>query len=137
MNTSDVFGSAGVMLFDTDVLIWMQRGNSKAVRAIDSADSPKLSVATYMELIEGVRDKAELRDIKRTITQSGLMVLPLSENIGLRATTYLEEFRLAHGLDLVDALVAATAVENDETLCTANVKHFRVIRNLTIKAFRP
>ncbi|MHC5053356.1 MAG: PIN domain-containing protein [Planctomycetota bacterium] len=125
------------MVFDTDVLIWMQRGDPRAIRAIDSADSAKLSAATFMELVEGVRDRAELRTVRQTMAQFDLTVLPLSEDIGRRATMYLEEFRLAHGLDLVDAVVAATAVENAETLCTANVKHYRAIPDLTVKAFRP
>ncbi len=125
------------MLFDADVLIWVSRRNPKAIRAVDSDASPALSVVTYMELIEGVRDKSELQATQEMVAQFGLTVLPLSENIGLRATLYLEEFRFAHELDLADALVAATAVENAEALCTANVKHFRVIPNLTIKAFRP
>ena len=33
--------------------------------------------------------------------------------------------------------VAATAVENAETLCTADVKHLRTIPGLTVKRFRP
>ncbi len=125
------------MLFDTDVLIWMQRGHRKAVRAIDSADSPELSVATYMELLEGARDKAELLAIRRTMTRFGLTVLPLSDTIGHRAAMYMETYRLACGLDLVDALVAATAVESAQTVCTGNVKHFRVIPDLSVKPFRP
>ena len=125
------------MLFDTDVLIWVSRRNSKAIRAVDSAESPKLSVATYMELVEGARDKAELRSTREMAVQYGFAVLPLTEEIGHRAAMYLEMYRLKCGLDLVDALVAATAVENGVTLCTANVKHFRAIPNLSIKAFRP
>ncbi len=125
------------MLFDTDVLIWIQRGNLKAARAVDSAADAGLSVATYMELVEGARNKAELRAIRETMTRFGLAVLPLSDSIGHRAAIYMDEYRLKSGLDLVDALVAATAVENSETLCTANVKHFRAIPNLSIKAFRP
>ncbi len=125
------------MLFDTDVLIWMQRGHRKAMRAIDSADSPELSVATYMELLEGARDRADLRAIRQTVAQFGLSVLPLTEDIGHRAAMYMETYRLACGLDLVDALVAATAVENAQTVCTGNVKHFRVIPDLSVKPFRP
>lgn len=125
------------MLFDTDVLIWVSRRNTKAMRAVDSAESPKLSVATYMELVQGARDKAELRATREMVVQYGFAVLPLSEEIGHRAAMYLETYRLKCGLDLVDALVAATAVENARTLCTGNVKHFRAIPNLSIKAFRP
>ena len=71
------------------------------------------------------------------MTRFGLTVLPLSDSIGHRAAMYMETFRLACGLDLVDALVAATAVENAQTVCTGNVKHFRVIPDLPVKPFRP
>ena len=125
------------MLFDADVLIWIERGSLRAARAVDSAADPGLSVVTYMELVQGARNKAGLRAVRETMTQFGLAVLPLSDSIGQRATMYLETYRLRSGLDLVDALVAATAVESAQTVCTANVKHFRVIPDLSVKPFRP
>jgi len=125
------------MMFDTDVLIWLERGYLKAARLVDSSKDPSISVVTYMELIEGAHDKAQLRATREMVVQYGFAVLPLTEEIGHRAATYLEMYRLKSGLDLVDALVAATAVENGATLCTANVKHFRAIAGLEIKAFRP
>jgi predicted nucleic acid-binding protein len=36
-----------------------------------------------------------------------------------------------------DALVAATAVEHGLVLCTGNARHFKAIRDLKIKAFKP
>ena len=125
------------MLFDADVLIWVSRRNTKAIRTVDSSQEPSLSVVTYMELVEGVRDKAELRSTREMVMQYGFEILPLTEDIGHRAAMYMETYRLACGLDLVDALVAATAVENAQTVCTGNVKHFRVIPDLSVKPFRP
>jgi hypothetical protein len=43
------------------------------------------------------------------------VVLPLSENIGQRALIYIEEYTLSRGLTAGDAIVAATAVENNMT----------------------
>jgi len=134
---SGVSGSAGAMLFDADIMVWLERGSPKAARAIESEASPGISIITYMELIEGARDSSELRATQRIVKGYRFTLWPLSEQIGQRAATYLAQHRLTHGLDLADALVAATAVENAETLCTANVKHFRAIPDLTIKAFRP
>ena len=125
------------MIFDTDVLIWLERGYLKAARLVDSSEGPSISVVTYMELIEGAHDKAQLRATREMVIQYGFAVLPLAEEIGRRAAIYMDQYRLKSGLDLVDALVAATAVENAQTLCTANVKHFRAIPDLSIKAFRP
>ena len=37
---------------------------------------------------------------------------------------------------LGDALIAATALEHDETLITGNIRHFRPIHGLKLKTFR-
>ena len=125
------------MLFDTDVLSWFFRGHRKAGRSIDHADDRRLSVVTYMELIQGAQDRRELKIIKSFLTDFAFQMLPLSENIGHRASIYLEEYGLKVAMCMADALVAATAVENQLTLCTANRKHYQVISDLEIHAFRP
>ena len=63
--------------------------------------------------------------------------LSLSENIGHRALIYIEEYSLSHGLRAGDAIIAATAAENNLTLVSGNAKHFRPIKELKLKVFRP
>ncbi len=82
------------MLFDTDVIIWALRGNVRAAAAIDRADSLQISIVSYMELIRGARDKRELHTTKKTIANLDFQILALSENIGHRASIYLEEYAL-------------------------------------------
>jgi hypothetical protein len=65
------------------------------------------------------------------------MVVPLSENIGHRASIYVEEYGLGAGLGVADALISATAVEHRLTLGTGNRRHYRPIRDLDLKPFRP
>jgi predicted nucleic acid-binding protein len=125
------------MLFDTDLLIWVFRGNQKAVEVVESADERRVSVVTYMELLQGARDKHEMKGIRSFLADSGFLVVPLSENIGHRASIYIEEFTLKFGMCMADALIAATAVENDVTLCSANRKHYKAITDLDLKLFRP
>lgn len=125
------------MIFDTDVLIWVLRGNAKAARALDEADQRSASVVTYMELVQGARNAAEMRTIKSFLADLDVLVLPLTENIGHRASIYLEEYGLKAGLRLADALIAATAVETQITLCTANVRHYQAVRELAVQRFRP
>jgi len=50
---------------------------------------------------------------------------------------FLEEYALSHGLRAGDAIVAATAAEHGLTLCTGNARHFRPIRDLQTKIFKP
>ena len=125
------------MLFDTDVLIWCFRGNTKASAALLRAERPVISAVTMMELIQGARDKRELGLIGSFLADTGIATLPLSENIGHRATVYLEQHALKDGMAMADALIAATAREYGLALCTANVKHFRVVAELELVVFKP
>ncbi len=36
-----------------------------------------------------------------------------------------------------DAIIAATAVENNATLVSSNVKHFKAVKELQLKTFKP
>ena len=125
------------MMYDTDVLIWFIRGNEKAARAFENDSGKCLSIQSYMELLQGARDKEEQKQLKDFIFAFDFAVLPMSENIGHRALVYVEEYALSAGMRSADALVAATAVENNMTLMTGNTKHFRAVRELQLQGFRP
>lgn len=123
------------MIFDTDVLIWALRGNEKAAQAIDADAGRAVSIVSCMELFQGARDKKELAVIRRFLLD--FTTLPLSENIGYRAGIYMEEYSLKAGLQLADALIAATAVEREETLFSGSARHYLAISELALKPLRP
>jgi len=125
------------VIFDTDVLIWVFRGNAKAARAVDSAEARAVAIVTYMELLQGARDKRDVKAIKSFLADLGFRTLPLTENIGHRASIYMEEYGLSVRMSMADALIAATAVENHDVLLTGNQRHYRVIKELESKTFRP
>jgi predicted nucleic acid-binding protein len=125
------------MIFDTDVLIWALRGSPQAARAIETAENRALSIVSFMELLQGARSKLEGGQIRQSLRQLGFEILPLSEPIGAAAAAIIEQHALAHGIQLADALIAATAIQSDLTLVSGNVRHFRAIRNLSLRAFRP
>ena len=124
------------MLFDTDVLIWVQRGNERAARAIQLSESRQISTQTYLELMQCCKNRQHLRFAKQFIKDYQIQVIPLSENIGHRASVYIEQFSLSHGIRAGDAIIAATAVEHGLILCSANAKHFRMIPDLDYKSFK-
>jgi len=125
------------MLFDTDVLIWVFRGNRKAAKVVEAASQRRLSVVGYMELLQGVRDKQEFKSIKDFLSDFAFELVPMNEQIGHRASIYMEEYALKTAICVADALIAATAVEARLTLCTGNRKHYRSINELQLKVFRP
>ena len=125
------------MIFDTDIFIWTQRGNEKAAKLMEKAEERYLSIQTYMELLQCAKNKAQHKQVKDFLTSFGFIVLPLTENIGHRASIYVEEYTLSSSLRSGDAIIAATAVENNMILSSSNVKHFKVIKELKLKAFKP
>jgi len=125
------------MIFDTDIFIWVQRGNKKAARLIDKSEERHLSIQSYMELLQGAKNKAHHKNVKDFISEFGFSVLPLSENIGHRALIYVEEYALPSNMRAGDAIIAATAVENNLTLVTSNAKHFKSVKELRLKMFKP
>ena len=125
------------MLLDTDVLVWFFRGRESARAALAECASVELSAVSYMELVQGVRDKSELLGLRRAIGENGWRVIPVSEGISHRAVLYVERHALARGLRLADALIAATAVETGGALVTANVRHYRFLSDLDVRRYRP
>ncbi|MCC5828737.1 MAG: PIN domain-containing protein [Phycisphaeraceae bacterium] len=119
------------------MIIWVLRGSAKAAKAVDDADGRAISVVTYMELLQGARDKAEVRAIKSFLADMRFATLPLTENIGHRASIYMEEYGLSISMSMADALVAAAAIEANQPLITGNDKHYRAIKELDLKRFRP
>lgn len=125
-----------MILVDTDVLIWNLRGNEPAAAYLDSLGSFSVSAVSYMELVQGVRDKSELRLLRQALHYWSASIVHVSEAISARASFLIEEHNLGDGLQLADALIAATAIERGLELVTAKDKHYRPVAGLTITPFR-
>ena len=125
------------MIFDTDIFIWVERGSKKAVKLMEQTEERFLSIQTYMELLQCAQNKTQHRHVKDFIRSFGFIVLPFTENIGHRASIYVEEYTLSSSIRSGDAIIAATAVENNMSLSSSNVKHFKMIKELRLKAFKP
>jgi predicted nucleic acid-binding protein len=125
------------VLFDTDILIWIQRGNEAAANLVEKADGRSLSIQSYMELLQCAQNRKQQKDTRDFLRDFNFLILPLTEKIGHRASIYVEEYSLAHGMRAGDALIAATATENNLTLVTSNAKHFKPVQDLDLKIFRP
>jgi PIN domain len=73
-----------------------------------------------MEVLQGARSKAEMRSIRSLFRETGVRILPITEQIGYSAAASIEEQAVSDGLRAVDALIAATALESGQVLATAN-----------------
>lgn len=125
------------MIIDSDVLIWASRGNAKAARKLDKEIGFSISAVTYMELCQGMRNKAELSAFKKALKIWKVKVIPIDEVISYQAMFFVERYCLSHSLYLADALIAATAVSHAEPLLSANTKHYSMIPEISLKMFKP
>jgi predicted nucleic acid-binding protein len=123
------------MIFDTDIIIWIQRGNKKAGDLVDSDDDRSISIISYMELLQNANNKQQQIIIKNYLKEMNFTILPLSENIGHRASIYIEEYSLNYGISADDALIASTAIENNAPLVSGNSKHYKPIKELKFRRF--
>ena len=124
------------MLIDTDVLIWVSRGNKKAIEILDEIDTTFISDVTYMELIQGALSKHEANSIDKTLREMDVKRLPIKQNISDIAVSLVRTYFHSHSMQLADALIAATALEHNLERISGNFKHFEVIENLVMHKFR-
>jgi len=125
------------MLIDTDVLIWYMRGNENAFRVVEGCGNFHLSVITYMELVQGMRNTRELSKLRQALQGWNANIVYLSEEISAKAMFFVEQHFLSHSLQLADALIGATAIVGGLPLLTANSKHYKMLKGLEVKKFVP
>jgi predicted nucleic acid-binding protein len=126
-----------MIMIDTDVLIWYMRGNSKVKEVIEKYNNFFISVVTYMELVQGMRDKYELILLRGALRKWNVKILFINEDISAKAMFLVEHHYLSASLVLADALIAATAITNGLKLLTGNIKHYKIIKNIELDGFKP
>lgn len=125
------------MLIDTDVLIWYLKGNENARKIIQENPDFSIPVVTYMELVQGMRNQAELNILKKSLRKWNVPIIYISEAISAKAMFYVEQHYLSHSVQLADALIGATAEEHGLKLLTGNVKHYKPLKGVKTVRFTP
>lgn len=123
------------ILLDTNVIIDHLRGKTEPRAYLESMRKKEIegliSCLSVMELhavpVFKPGDEAAIGQLIGILD-----VLPVTPSIALSAGRLLARYRKAHGLEPIDALIAATALDCDTVLATANDKHFRFIDGLVV-----
>ncbi len=116
-------------MLDTDILIDVQRGHEPALAWFASlSELPSVPGFVVMELVQDARNARQTRQALKLVAP--LSVVWPTEADCDRALTDFAAYHTSHGLGLLDALISACAVGTSATLCTFNVKHYRVIPGL-------
>lgn len=120
-----------MIVFDTNILIEILKGNTQTLEQISTLSPPfAVSSITAMELIFGARNKKEVKQIEQLLSK--FHYLSLNNDIDKTAFSLVKEYAKSHTLDIPDALIAATTLQNKATLLTYNTKDFRFIPNLIL-----
>lgn len=125
------------MIFDTNILIYADRGVLSAKELIMSTQQRSISAVTYMEYVPFCRNKHELFVFEKMLKALQFTIHEIDHAISYHARQLVRQFALSHSMALGDALIAATALAHKELLCTSNCKHFGQINGLIIDHYLP
>lgn len=116
-------------LLDTDVLIDIQREYAPALTWFTTlTELPVVPGLVVMELIQDAQNARQVRQALKLVAPLPV-VWPTAADCQ-RAPTDFIAYHLSHNVGLLDALIAACAIGLSTTLCTFNVKHYRVVPGL-------
>ncbi|MEY4875313.1 MAG: hypothetical protein RL708_462 [Bacteroidota bacterium] len=120
------------IICDTNILIHLTMGSIETIKAIQEIGEANvvLTSITVMELTRGMKNKKELQQIHKKI--NNINVLHFDEAISFLAMNLISKFHLSHGLEIPDAIIAATAMNYNIPLFTYNTKDFKFISGLKL-----
>ena len=125
------------MIFDTNILIYADRGLLSAKELILNTQQRSITAVTYMEYAPFCRNKNELAIFEKMLKVLQFNIHEVDHGISYHARQLVRQFALSHSMEMGDALIAATAMAHNELLCTSNIKHFSQINGLLLDQFNP
>ena len=119
-------------LIDTCVFVDYLRGKTEAKVWLQKLEirHVAISAATYAELVTGCQDKTNLNVVNQMLSR--YTVHHFNSATSQHALDWYKKYRLSHGVDYLDCLIAATAVEFDLQICIFNLKHFLALPGVDV-----
>src|SRR3989344_5703817 len=112
-------------LIDTDILIWVLRGNKKYNNHLQSIKNKgPLSIST-VTVAEIYKNMFMSETVKTENVLKELQICDVTISIAKQAGSYWQQYvKKLKNLSFTDCLIAGTANINSLVLVTLNVKHF-------------
>jgi hypothetical protein len=113
------------ILLDSDVIIAWLRGIDLVAKDIldllEARNTLLWTPVSIAEIFTGVLKSEETQVDKLFLI---LDTFPISAAVGRKAGAYLQKYAKSHGVELGDALIAASASVGELTLWTLNTRHY-------------
>ncbi|MEK6928114.1 MAG: PIN domain-containing protein [Nanoarchaeota archaeon] len=131
-----------MVCLDTSFIVDILRGNKEVTSILSKFDNLNISKSipspVLSEIFQGMHLSKDLKQEQDKIMQlmNSLEILSLTQESSILAGKISSNL-LNSGQDigLVDCMIAAIAITNNETLITRNLKHFGKIENLKIESY--
>ena len=121
------------VLCDTNIFISAFEGDSKTTEILQNKikkSNVLLSSITYMELCRGALNKKQLNKLRKNL--KGYRILNFNEKVSSLAMDLITKYHLSHGLQIPDAIIAASARAFRLKLFTFNKKDFNYIPGIKL-----
>ena len=121
-----------MVIFDTNILIELYRGNNAVKEDIEriKSDVFYLSSITVAEFMVGAKDKADLSRIEKQLSK--YTPIPINNEISAIFTDLFRTYTLSHRPGIADTLIAATSLYYHLPLYTLNKKDFQFIPGIIL-----
>ena len=117
-------------LLDNNVLTQIFKGNQTVTNFVANLDFG-ICATVYIEAVQGSISNRQKRQIKKVLDNVPLLLI--TPEISRRAIKLIDDYSNSYGLLLADALIAASALENNLILITYNIDDFKFIQGLNFQ----
>ncbi|HRG47820.1 MAG TPA: type II toxin-antitoxin system VapC family toxin [Leptospiraceae bacterium] len=122
-----------MILIDSNILIDIGNKDKQiieTVKELELKNKLSISIITEMEMLVGCRNKIEFQKLDKFLER--FVIYKITESIAELGKDLIKKYYLSHGLEIPDALIAATALNLKIPLLTKNRKDFRFIETLEL-----
>ena len=122
------------LLLDTNILIDFLRGYTPAIRFLterERTDRLLCSVVTAFELHDGCRNADERARLDRFLLS--YTIVPIEREDSLRGLEWLRQWRLSHGVGMLDCLIGAAVRRLGVPFFTRDQEHFSLFPDLDLR----
>jgi len=120
------------VMCDTNIFIHWFNNDKNTIEKLQQIGLQRIaiSVISLMELMQGVDNKEQLKQLKRKIKHYA--IVDFTKEVSELSLQLIENYKLSHNLQIPDAIIAATSVLYKIPLFTYNTKDFRFIPNIEL-----